>query len=559
MSNLINDLENIIYNLKLEFDSGKLPERAIDFLKTLKENLELELKDDELEQVSGGVMPKKITRKLAIALAPFVIAPATPVFETRACAGGLWPFGSSSSSNSCKYTTDEIEKFESIANWEQDTANSHHWIYNINYEEYYKLIRKDQAKFDTWLEERKTMLAQQELQNIPMADCEPHLLATKGIENMASRSKQAMNDAVAKAAPWMIGATVLVSGAVLLNYIKNFYASFSNWLKDLFYKWNHKGIDISVYKTVVKRIERRLKQKLVGREKEIDQIIEILTGYFESVVQSDGKFQGGLVLYLIGSPGTGKSTVMNIIEEEMGLGSCTVRMSDIVEDHGNGASSAATRLTMPIIKDNGQVKVEVDTEFTRQVKTGVPTLYCIDEVDKMRVHDSILQKRNLRNEKNEIMGGSIDEMLRNFGDTGQIAGQNVSGSILIATSNETIDDMKQLDGSLYNRYKDYTVQFTDFTADDYKEIINRRSETMINYYKTNYFTDVFWSQDVLDYYAEKFEKEKAGGRGAENLVKKARALLRNYRDDMNEKIYHKQLLITMDYTNKLQVQDITEN
>ena len=143
MSNLINDLENIIYNLKLEFDSGKLPERAIDFLKTLKENLELELKDDELEQVSGGVMPKKITRTLAIALTPFVIVHTAPVFESEARAGGLWPFGSSSSSNSCKYTTEEIKKFESIANWERDKYNSHHWIYNINFEEYYKLIRKD--------------------------------------------------------------------------------------------------------------------------------------------------------------------------------------------------------------------------------------------------------------------------------------------------------------------------------------------------------------------------------------------------------------------------------
>ena len=558
MSNLINDLENIIYNLKLEFDSGKLPERAIDFLKTLKENLELELKDDELEQVSGGVMPKKITRTLAIALAPFVIVPAAPVFETRARAN--WLTDLFSNPNSDTLTKEEWDEFVTEAQLTKK-KNGQGWHYSEQRSEAYytKWNNKKRARYEKWLAGIRIAGNNEEAFNIPMNEGNPAAMAARGTAAVKDEGTAALNSALTKATPWVVGTAVLVGGAILLNHLKNFYASFSNWLKDLFYKWNHKGIDISVYKTVLKRIERRLKQKLVGREKEIDQIIEILTGYFESVVQSGGKFQGGLVLYLIGSPGTGKSTVMNIIEEEMGLGSCTVRMSDIVEDHGNGASSAATRLTMPIIKDNGQVKVEVDTEFTRQVKTGVPTLYCIDEVDKMRVHDSILQKRNLRNEKNEIMGGSIDEMLRNFGDTGQIAGQNVSGSILIATSNETIDDMKQLEGSLYNRYKDYTVQFTDFTAEDYKEIINRRSETMINYYKTNYFTDVSWSQDVLDYYADKFEQEKAGGRGAENLVKKARALLSNYRDDMNEKIYHKQLLITMDYTNKLQVQDITEN
>lgn len=557
MSNLINDLENIIYNLKLEFDSGKLPERAIDFLKTLKENLELELKDDELEQVSGGVMPKRITRKLAIALTPFVIAPAgAPVFESTASAN--WLTNLFYNPNSDTLTEEELEEFRKEAQLKRK-GPGRGWTYSEKRSAYYtEWTNKKRDRYDKWLAGIRIAGNNEEAFNINMGNGDPTAMAARGTAAIKDEGTAALNSALTKATPWVVGTAVLVGGAILLNHLKNFYASFSNWLKDLFYKWNHKGIDISVYKTVLKRIERRLKQKLVGREKEIDQIIEILTGYFESVVQSDGKFQGGLVLYLIGSPGTGKSTVMNIIEEEMGLGSCTVRMSDIVEDHGNGASSAATRLTMPIIKDNGQVKVEVDTEFTRQVKTGVPTLYCIDEVDKMRVHDSILQKRNLRNEKNEIMGGSIDEMLRNFGDTGQIAGQNVSGSILIATSNETIDDMKQLEGSLYNRYKDYTVQFTDFTAEDYKEIINRRSETMINYYKTNYFTDVSWSQDVLDYYADKFEKEKAGGRGAENLVKKARALLSNYRDDMNEKIYHKQLLITMDYTNKLQVQDITE-
>ena len=441
MSNLINDLENIIYNLKLEFDSGKLPERAIDFLKTLKENLELELKDDELEQVSGGVMPKKITKAVAIALASIGISlnnMIDPKVEAWNPFSALINFFKDTSN---EWSPEEINDFIDAVDWKDGVGVLDHEneeelksklklalvfatqgqnledldetqlrdaleilkrlnkpAYRLGTENVKKISKwplDKRKKFDRWINYMRRLASEKEVYDISVGkDMSELQAATKLAGVVKDNGQEALNSTLNKVVPVVAVTGTAVAGTMLINNIKNLYASASNSIGDLVYKMTHKGIDISVYKTVLKRIERRLKQKLVGREKEIDQIIEILTGYFESVVQSDGKFQGGLVLYLIGSPGTGKSTVMNIIEEEMGLGSCTVRMSDIVEDHGNGASSAATRLTMPIIKDNGQVKVEVDTEFTRQVKTGVPTLYCIDEVDKMRVHDSILQKRN---------------------------------------------------------------------------------------------------------------------------------------------------------------------
>lgn len=313
--------------------------------------------------------------------------------------------------------------------------------------------------------------------------------------------------------------------------LKNFYVEGSNVVKKALYKITRKGINVNKYQTTLDRIEKRLRAELVGQDKAIDRIMEILTGYFESVIEAKAlgkKFEGGLLLYLTGSPATGKSTTMKIIEEEMGLKSYVGRMSDAVEDRGNGAGTVATRLTKPIIKDNGKVKITVDTPLTQQIKTKIPTLYCFDEVDKMRNLDSILQKRSMRNENGKIIGGSVDEMLRNFGDTGQINGQNASGSVLIATSNETPNQLKELEESLYNRYKGCNVQFSDFVAKDYMEIMNRKSKNIFEFYKKKFGVYVSWDESAMDYYSQKFERENSGGRGVDTLMNDVRCALKTY-------------------------------
>ena len=327
------------------------------------------------------------------------------------------------------------------------------------------------------------------------------------------------------ALPAVAGIFILKSSTDITENLKNFYVSGSNSVKRLLYKLSHKGINVATYQTTLARIEKRLRNELVGQDKAIDRILEILTGYFESMLEAKAlgkKFEGGLLLYLTGSPATGKSTTMKIIEEEMGLRSYVGRMSDAVEDRGNGAQTVATRLTKPVIKDNGKVKVSVDTQLTQQIRTKIPTLYCFDEVDKMRNLDSVLQKRSMRNENGKIIGGSVDEMLRNFGDTGQINGQNVSGSVLIATSNETQEQLKELEESLYNRYKGCNVQFKDFTTQDYIEIMNRKSKDIIEFYKKQFNVTVSWDKSALEHYSEKFEKENSGGRGVDTLMNDVR-------------------------------------
>lgn len=76
MSNLINDLEHIIYNLKLEFDSGKLPERAIDFSETLWKN-SIAAKKQKNSFMSQSGVPDAIYEGVWKSVTTFLVTNAT--------------------------------------------------------------------------------------------------------------------------------------------------------------------------------------------------------------------------------------------------------------------------------------------------------------------------------------------------------------------------------------------------------------------------------------------------------------------------------------------------
>ena len=215
-------------------------------------------------------------------------------------------------------------------------------------------------------------------------------------------------------------------------------------------------------------------------------------------------------------------------------------MSDAIEDKGNNANTVAARLTKPVIIDDGKNKSAQDTDLMRQVKVGVPTLYCLDEIDKMRNLDRVLQKHDGKTSDGKLMGESVDEMLRNFGDTGQINGINASGSILIATSNETPEQLAQLESSLYNRYKSCHVHFKSFNKQDYKEMIRRDTSATLSYYRQKYKVDVIFDDSLMEKYPEKLVKEEGSGRGVNSLTIRLRAALKNYvnqnKDYKNSKV-----------------------
>lgn len=199
-----------------------------------------------------------------------------------------------------------------------------------------------------------------------------------------------------------------------------------------------------------------------------------------------------------------------------------------------------------MIQDNGKVKVSVDTPFTMRLKSKVPTLYFIDEFDKMRKLDTTLRKTGEKDSNGKIVSGSCDEMLRNFGDTGQINGINSSGSVLISTSNETEADLQQLEDSLYNRYKDCVIKFDELKLDDYKEIIKRKSVSVQEFYKNKFNVVVKWNEAALDYFSKKLEDQNMGARSIESLINNVRCALKKYRDENINNFKNKELTLNFE-------------
>ncbi len=501
------EMVECILELQKEIQEGKLDERTLEFVKNLENtHTDKNLTEADLDSVAGGASGGKKVLAMASALCLLI--------------------GGNSVTTYATFKPEDVLEMT-----RKDILN---------------LPKKDQEEA---LRLRAILNTWDYYDGLDRGDHGPNQVArgatiagNKATEGLASMAKTFL--------PIVATIFVVKYAGDICEHLKNFYASASNGLRNLFYKFKCKGIDVKVYETVLGRVEKRLRAELVGQDEAIDSIINIMRGYFESVVQAKAagkKFEGGLLLYLTGMPATGKSTTMKIIEEEMGLTSYTGRMSDAVEDKGNGAGTVAARLTKPVIKDNGKTKVTVDTPLTRQVKTGIPTLYCLDEVDKMRNLDSVLQKRSLRTEDGKIMGCSVDEMLRNFGDTGQINGINASGSILIATSNETPEQLAQLESSLYNRYKGCHIHFKDFNKKDYSEIINRKIKDISSYYKKTHNMDIKLGEAMLEHYCTKFEKESSGGRGVDVLMNDFRSALKNY---INSAKNFKNTTVSIEYNDK---------
>ena len=526
--NSIPEMVECILELQKEIQEGKLDERALEFVKNLENTpTDKDLTEADLDSVAGGVSGGKKVLAMASTLCLLLGGNSATIHAV----------GGSNSNN---------DKFVPLPGY-SPTRLTQEQFNKKSPKEQQELIQQD-VRYNEYRYHRDLATGDHgSLQEARAAT----IMGNKATEGLASMAKAFL--------PVVATIFVVKYAGDICEHLKNFYASTSNALKNLFYKFKCKGINIKVYETVLGRIEKRLRTELVGQDEAIDSIINIMRGYFESAVQAKAagkKFEGGLLLYLTGMPATGKSTTMKIIEEEMGLTSYTGRMSDAVEDKGNGAGTVAARLTKPVIKDNGKTKVTVDTPLTRQVKTGIPTLYCLDEVDKMRNLDSVLQKRSLRTEDGKIMGCSVDEMLRNFGDTGQINGINASGSILIATSNETPEQLAQLESSLYNRYKGCHIHFKNFNKKDYLEIINRKIKDISSYYKKTYNMDIKLGGSMLEHYCDKFEKESSGGRGVDTLMNDFRAVLKNY---INSEKNFKGTTVSIDYndkTNKLYVKKV---
>ncbi len=338
-------------------------------------------------------------------------------------------------------------------------------------------------------------------------------------------------------------ADIVTSADILANYVYPIY----NWFDNLIFKFTHKGIDIKKYEVLLERIKIRLKAELVGQDEAIDEIINVMRGYFEAVLQAEHlgrKYENGLVLYLIGAPATGKTTVMKIISEEMGLATYNAGMPDVVKDKGNKAVTAADRLYKPTVYNNGKRIVEVHSKLQRCLDTGKSFMFGLDEFGKMRNFD-MMARNTQSNSQISGAGGSLDEVARNFMDSGELFGKKTPNSILVLTSNETEDDLKKLENSLYNRYRNCIVKFKDLTADAYKEIMKRQFVNIQKFYKEKFNVNVTWDEKATDLLAKQLEKENLGARAVEVLVNKARSAIAVYRDAYSKNNEFKDITIVL--------------
>ena len=130
-----------------------------------------------------------------------------------------------------------------------------------------------------------------------------------------------------------------------------------------------------------------------------------------------------------------------------------------------------------------------------------------------------------------------------------ICNRNSSGSVVIATFNETDEQFNKLEDSLRNRLESHRVKFKDFNQDDYKELIKRKSSNFIDYYKKKYNCNVSWSLNALDHYSKEFESTKIGGRGVNSLITKASYMLKEF-SEINDIKSDSNLIIDFDDNTK---------
>jgi len=279
-------------------------------------------------------------------------------------------------------------------------------------------------------------------------------------------------------------------------------------------------IDYSNKVKILCDIRKRLDSKIVGQDKAKIQILRNVASYLEAMNQSLStgiKLKRGLFFYIIGPSGTGKSSITQCIADVLGKECFWVKRNDVREDPNK---NVVQQLTEPQISFNGRIQVSRKSNFQLQVEHGKNTMFIFDEYEKITKCDK---------------EHSLDELIfRDYVDSSHIGVYDCSGSIIVCTSNETLEELKaNHDPSIVNRIMTNVVVFEPHNLNNYKQLIKLEIDKIQKYYLKDYGINVLLSSESINKMADKIYRLDRGAREVHSMIDVLRGELLNYRSDNN--------------------------
>lgn len=81
---------------------------------------------------------------------------------------------------------------------------------------------------------------------------------------------------------------------------RDLYASAKNTINNFMSKITYRGINVNKYKSLIERTEKRLRSEIVGQNKAIDKILNVMTGHFEAMIETESlgkKYEKSLIFF----------------------------------------------------------------------------------------------------------------------------------------------------------------------------------------------------------------------------------------------------------------------
>ena len=283
-------------------------------------------------------------------------------------------------------------------------------------------------------------------------------------------------------------------------------------------------------------IKNELEKELAGQQQAINKIILQLRNhctYLQMCEKLNVKPHRSLVLHFYGAPGVGKSSAMSIISRCLGIGLLSFGMPDAVADNGKNATTVRARLMDPDMLDNRVTKAYFKTELKKAIETKGTMIIVFDEIEKMRKLDARLSNSDYRNSEGYINPSSLDETMRDVKDHGKFAGYDVSDKIFITISNETENEINELEPSFKDRLVGNLVYFKQFDVPDYIELIKKSSKMLIESYQQDGIS-LGWTENCLEHYANEFYKNKYSGRRVVEFIDTVSGIVRDNENLMGD-------------------------